>query len=123
MRDHRRAILIVGYSEDVDLVANELASFSGTLHRLYEDAASDESTAQRAEGWHDAIVLYVFSKFSGDSSQLRSLFIWLQHRLRSSPQIAVLLTDVTAKDMVFPEFDSKPHVSLSGVAEWLEHQT
>jgi hypothetical protein len=67
--------IIAGYSFDVDSVFSRIAD-NAKCFRV------DEKIADDAEIPKTDLVIYVFSLYTGSSSQLLGLFLWIHHNLK-----------------------------------------
>lgn len=106
-------ILLAGYRDDVEIACAKLAGYSGKIYR------ADENTIEVPETWNGAIVAYIFSRDTGYSSQLRSIFVFLHDHLKARNEL-VLLRERGVAATVFSELESLPRAALETVRERVE---
>jgi hypothetical protein len=105
-------IVIAGFSDDVALVRSRLPNVPGIVS---VDENTDESQLANVR-----IVVYLFSKDTGYSSQLLSRFTSIHFRTKPQEEYVMSIGDVDLAKRVFDALKSTPVISTEALAARLE---
>jgi hypothetical protein len=90
-----KILLLAGFADDLELVLSELGPVSVTLFLLDEKTRYEEELPRRA------IVVYVFSRDTGASSQFLSWFSYVHDHLEPCEEYMIAVRGVDAREVVF----------------------
>jgi len=103
MKHENSQILILGWAEDVALVAEKLPYSTGRAH---------ENSDHKLIPTDLEMVVYIFSRDTGYSSQLLSLFSYVHAGIVPRNEFVLSLGKVDLKSQVFPVISGVPEISL-----------
>ena len=105
-------VVVAGFREDASIVLSQLEGLENRCRVIDEDA--DEM----AVDLYPRMVVYVFSKTAGYSSQLYAKFGWLHYRSKPQEEYVLRVKEVDLSRAVFPILREVPEITVG----WLQRR-
>jgi hypothetical protein len=109
-------ILLTGFANDLAAVVSRLDSTKIDVKLVNEEATADD-VPEAAD-----LVLYVLSRDTGYSSQLRGVFTYVQSRALSPQEYLLPIENIHPEYGVFPELSHLRQISISDLVGKLKHR-